>query len=102
MKRRHQTSTERDMAGLAARKERDAAVPEFVCEDITGSYTGDELVNARRTRRSTEQRVEHLENKYDRLVHQVLRSRTRIIVAIAGAIGAIAGFCAALLAGCSL
>jgi hypothetical protein len=75
------------------------AVPEPVEEDLTGQYAHDpvKLAAARRDRRSTGQRLAHLEEKYDRLVHAALQSRTKIIVAIVGAIGVALGY---LLGGC--
>lgn len=75
------------------------SVPDFVEEDLTGQYAigSEELKTARRTKRTTEDRLEHLENKYDKLVHEVIRSRTRIIVAVAAAAGAAFGY---LLGGC--
>jgi hypothetical protein len=95
--KRHQTQTERDLSGLAARRDRDAATPEFVCEDLTGRFRGEELKRVRRERRSTAARLEHLEDKYDRLVRSVVASRTKIIVAVVGAVGVLAGY---LLGGC--
>lgn len=106
MKRRAQTSTERDLEGLAARKQRESA-PEHIEEDITHKYSHDPalLQQKRRTGRTTEERVEHLELKlddvqlrYDRLVSNVLASRTKIIVALVGAAGVAAGY---LLGGCT-
>jgi hypothetical protein len=107
--RRVQSSTHRDVVGLAARKEREAEVPEFVCEDVTGTYSSDPDRLAReRAKRPTDERVHRLEAKYDKLVHTVLErterrerhqldTRARIIVALVGLGGAVAGY---LLGGC--
>jgi hypothetical protein len=69
-------------------------VPEFVSEDITSQYAHDpqKLAEARRTHRSTGQRLAHLEEKYDRLVHAALQSRTKIIVALIGLATGVIGF----------
>jgi hypothetical protein len=75
-----------------------AGVPAFVCDDPTGVYSNDpEKLRAARSRRTTAERLAHLEDKYDRLVRQVLSSRTKIIVALCTAAGAIAGY---LMGGC--
>lgn len=62
--KRHQSQTERDLAGLAARKERDAEVAEFVCDDLTDRYEGEELKRMRADR-PVEKRLEKLEEKDD-------------------------------------
>lgn len=62
--RRHQTSTERDIAGIRAKQEREAA-PDYECDDITGQYVGEELAQMRSSRRSTHQRIAILERKRD-------------------------------------
>ena len=72
---RMQSQDERDMGGLAARREREismkeSALKEYACEDITGSYEGEELEAHRRTRPSDE-RFSHLEKKHDELKHDV-------------------------------
>lgn len=77
---RHQTATERDLEGMAARRdrerEREAAaregVPHIVTDDVTGQYTGDEL-KEHRAKRPTDQRVAHLEIKHDTLAATVVR-----------------------------
>lgn len=63
-KPRMQSQTERDLAGLQARKERDAAPLVEVSGEITGKYDGDELVQMR-GKRATEERIERLEAKHD-------------------------------------
>lgn len=69
--RRHQTQTERDTEGYAARKEREskeresAGVPApFDREEITGKYTGEDLAE-RRAQRPTLERISILERKSD-------------------------------------
>lgn len=61
--KRHQTATERDLAGIAARKERDAAAPDFVAEECTDRLEGDELHEARvdRAKRDPAGRIAKLE-----------------------------------------
>jgi uncharacterized coiled-coil protein SlyX len=61
---RMQSQTERDMSGLAAKREREAA-PFEVEPEITGNYTGPELAEMRATRRP-ETRMALLEEKQDR------------------------------------
>jgi hypothetical protein len=74
------------------------ATPEFICDDPTGVYSSDpDKLRAARARRSTAERLEHLEAKYDALVHKTIDSRTKIIVAVVGAVAAMAGY---LLGGC--
>jgi uncharacterized coiled-coil protein SlyX len=85
MKRRSQTSTERDMAGIAARKSRDESAPDFVAEECTGKYEGAELERIR-SRRPTPERLRILERKQDedRKAHQELVAmvnETRVDVA---------------------
>jgi hypothetical protein len=59
-----QSQTERDMAGLAARKERQA-VPAFVSEEDSKAYDIDER-RGMRARRPTDKRIEKLEEKQDK------------------------------------
>lgn len=47
-----------------------SGTPEFVKEEITGVYEGDEL-KAIRARRSTDERIGRLEDKHDKLVESV-------------------------------
>ena len=97
VKRRAQTATERDLEGLAAKREREA-VCEPVADDITERLAHDpEALQTARSKRKTAERLARLEDKYDQLVHAVLTSRTKIIVAVCTAAGAIAGY---LLGGC--
>lgn len=87
--KRLQSQTERDVEGYAARQKRDAvaaaATPEYVCDDPTGQYdagllTHEELKEQRRTKRTTDQSVEHL---YDRMdaVRNAERAKTDALVA---------------------
>jgi hypothetical protein len=78
-KPRLQSQTERDMAGIAARRERERqriaalGVPVPVSEfgDITGQYEGADLARAR-ARRPTDARIERLEKKHDELALAVV------------------------------
>ncbi len=69
-KPRHQSQTERDLEGIAARRERARSpalpmgVPAFVCEELTGNYEGEELARARALRNPSD-RFERLEKKQD-------------------------------------
>lgn len=111
-----------------------SAAPEFVAEDVTGQYTGDEL-RTQRARRPTPERITRLEDKHDELVGTVtevrldvremraevrtlikhvetaltethkterirIGSRAKVIVAVVGAVGALAGVLGTMLAGC--
>lgn len=67
--KRFQSQTERDVAGFAARQERDAA-PEQVDEDVTGQYSG-EVLRVMRARRGTHERIGRLEEKHDKLADEV-------------------------------
>ena len=69
-----QTATERDLAGAAERKRRDAATPEYVCDDVTGQYQGEEL-REHRERRPVPDRITRLEEKHDSLVRVVGATR---------------------------
>lgn len=66
--KRLQSQTERDIAGMAARRERHRSsplgVPEFHSEDVTGQYEGEDLAQAR-ARRPTPERLERLEKGRD-------------------------------------
>jgi hypothetical protein len=62
--KRLQSQTERDFDGLKARREREAGAPEFVCEDPTGTYGGEEL-KAERRKREPDKRIEHIEDRLD-------------------------------------
>jgi hypothetical protein len=59
-----QSQDDRDADGYAARRERDDAVKEFVGEEITGQYEGEEL-EQHRERRPTPDRIRRLEKKHD-------------------------------------
>jgi hypothetical protein len=76
--KRHQSQTERDIAGLAAKREREAA-PAFIEEELTGQYEGEELAEMRATRRPMPTRISRLEQKHDDLAKSV--GETREIVA---------------------
>lgn len=83
---------------ILVRKDTPRAVPVYVCDDPTGVYANDPIkLKTERAKRSTAERLEHLEEKYDRLVRQVLSSRTKIIVALCTAAGAVFGY---LMGGC--
>lgn len=63
-----QSQNERDLEGLAARRDRDRdrdrSVDDFVPEEITGRYEGEELELAR-AKRPPDERFSHLEKKHD-------------------------------------
>lgn len=69
--RRLQSATERDMAGIAARREREMspqvlAIPKPVTDEITDRYDDpDERAEKRSSLRTLPQRVGHLEQKLD-------------------------------------
>lgn len=66
---RHQTQTERDVSGLAAKaiREREShPIPPIIEDEVTGKYEGDEL-DARRAKRPTDERLKRLEDKHDAL-----------------------------------
>ena len=72
-----QSQTDRDLQGLAARRDRereaeDRQFPEYVEEDLTGMFrTGEisrEQYNERRSKRPTEKRIESLERQNAELV----------------------------------
>lgn len=67
-----QSQDERDMEGLAARRERerDGVVRELGGEEITGRYEGEEL-ETRRATRPPDERFNRLENKHDELKRDV-------------------------------
>lgn len=81
--KRHQTQTERDLSGLAAKHKREAdreVVPEYVEQDddytgkfLTGQISRDDLV-AERRKRPDSKRLEKLEAKNDVLVAELLAS----------------------------
>ncbi len=64
--RRHQSQTDRDITGMAARRERQRGVPEFISDvdDLTGTYDGEELARAR-AKRPTDERIARVEKKQD-------------------------------------
>lgn len=70
--RRMQSQTDRDHEGFKARKERELAagfaqsIPVELPEDITGQYEGEER-KMYRNKRPTDERVERLEDKHDKL-----------------------------------
>lgn len=67
---RMQSQDDRDMEGLAARREREAVVKDFSSEEITGRYEGEELEERRRAR-GPDERFGRLEKKHDELRHDV-------------------------------
>lgn len=69
-RRRHQSQTERDVSGMAARRARTEGVPAIVDDDVTGRYHGEEL-DRRRAARPTEARLSRLEQKQDLLAADV-------------------------------
>jgi predicted transcriptional regulator len=77
--KRLQSQSERDIAGLAARRvrERIGAVPEFVAEEVTGQYQGEELAQMR-ARRPTDQRIARVEEKFDALESTVSDMRVEV------------------------
>lgn len=68
--KRHQSQTERDLAGIAARKERDAAPVEFASEEDSMAHDVDER-KVLRSKRDTKERLEKLEDKHDRVDSKV-------------------------------
>lgn len=68
--KRLQSQTERDMAGLAARRDRHRSapggIPEVHVDEVTGNYEGEELARMR-SRRPTPERLRILEAKHDSL-----------------------------------
>lgn len=126
-----QSQTERDMAGLQARREREAAPQEFADEEDSKAYSPPERRNLR-SKRPTDKRVERLEEKHDRLDEKVdgidsrtarmegkldtalslvtvahtterhrIDSRTKVIIAIVGAAGTAIGIVITALSGCA-
>lgn len=77
-----------------------AGVPAHVDEQDSAACSHDPiLLRELRSKRPTDKRLEILESKhddlqerYDKLVRQVLSSRTKIIVAVVGAFGALVGY----------
>ncbi len=68
--RRLQSQTERDVSGMAAKRERDSRevrAVEHIEEEVTGNHEGDELREIR-SRRAPSQRMEHLEDRVDAIV----------------------------------
>jgi hypothetical protein len=63
--KRFQSATDRDLDGLAARKERQAAPLVEVSGEITGKYDGDELLSMR-AKRPTDERIGRLEVSRDK------------------------------------
>lgn len=69
-KRRAQSQSDRDITGLAARRERDAAPLPFECEEATGRYEGAELARIRASREPGE-RFAKIETRVDKLERDV-------------------------------
>lgn len=98
---RMQSQTERDLGGIAARKERDRERDRdsrdqsggFASEPVTGNYEGEALRLAR-SRRPTPERIEHLEDRVDDVVTTIGEWRAEVgqqLGGVSGAIGALAG-----------
>lgn len=101
---RTQSQTDRDMEGLAARREREAAIKEESFDDITGRYEGEELEERRRSR-PPDERFSRLEKKHDELKkdsekkHDEVRTDVKNLTSqvgnlradVAGAVGKIDG-----------
>lgn len=87
--KRQQTQTERDLDGLAARRERARSAPFGVpvtFDEVTGNYEGEELAQMR-ARRPTDMRLRILEQKQDddRADHKALVAKVdQIHVDVAG------------------
>lgn len=73
--RRPGSMSDDDRALVGRRRTTPAAVPTYVCTDVTGQYEGEEL-QAQRAKRPTAERVARLENKHDALVATVGELRT--------------------------
>jgi hypothetical protein len=96
--RRAQSQTDRDLAGIAARREREAlarATPEFVPadEDLTGNYKG-EALRQLRSQRDPEERIGHLEERVDGVIATIAEWRAEVSKAngdVTGALGVLTG-----------
>jgi hypothetical protein len=96
--RRMQTSTERDIDGMKAKKEREAdAVPHVIEFEDTGVLQGAALVEAR-AKRSTDSRVAWLETKLDRAEAQIVKQaewmRSLVLKIIAGIVTLVGAYLA--------
>lgn len=93
--KRFQSQTDRDLDGLAAkrdRNERSAPVPQGF-EDDSGNYTGDDLA-AIRARRPTPQRIGHLEERVDGVVNafgEFRAEHARDLGEVTSAVGTLTG-----------
>lgn len=65
--KRHQSQTDRDLAGIAAKKEREAVVEDFVIEESSQAYDDPDARKAFRAKRQTNERISRLEEKHDEL-----------------------------------
>lgn len=65
-----QSQDERDVGGLAARREREAASKDFERDEVTGRYEGEEL-EQHRAERPIDARIGHLEKKHDELKAEI-------------------------------
>lgn len=77
-KRRLQSQTERDIASAAARRERLATasgVPQEIEPEDTGVIKDPAKRKLARRKRSTEERVEHAEDRLDDLVNKLIDSQ---------------------------
>jgi hypothetical protein len=69
------SQNDRDAEGFAARREREAAsmIPEFLHDEVTGKYEGEEL-QAQRESRPVTDRINRLEKKHDETRAEDVRS----------------------------
>jgi hypothetical protein len=74
---RMQSQDDRDAEGLAARREREAAVKEFSNDEITGRYEGEEL-DEKRDERDDKDRIVRLEKKHDSLKKDVQKKHEEL------------------------
>lgn len=69
--KRLQTQTERDLEGLAKRKEREAAVVDFIAEESSQAYSDPDERRRFRADKKPEDRIGRLEEKHDDLDEKV-------------------------------
>lgn len=95
---RHQTQTERDLDGLDAKKRRELAVPHEVNDPVTGVIPRGPELDAARAKRPTEKRFEHLEQRADMLVDELIASRVFVRRFLWKALGIVGGAITGLIA----